>query len=395
MEGVRRRAITVGAVAIAASSLAGLAIAAPVIDRDGKPRPFVVVTSGHSSELLKTFEIKRSAKKSRRVAFTIGPHKLPDPSGGGIIEANGEVTLTTTCVDSSERCIGRPYGYSPRLGMQLLLTGKKGATGGRRTIPISRHVSRTCSQHRPNRNHHCPLVIESSKLRVGKVTDLPCKPSRCRINMVVEASDGKASNGNVIVVGADRPDGRIDQGKGRLNAAVFAKGADRGKARRGSSPVNDRIPMSAEGAGGSRVIFSVKVNHLERGDALLARARQLTDIGHLPYSAFVSNQLIVATQRTATVPHGLARKAISYRGTLSAANGFNCTQGSSALPDTMPEPQGQASARVQRDIVSKKGKPKPLFVNLVSRSFPKLASAGARPSAIVRGGYVEVRRLKR
>jgi hypothetical protein len=152
--------------------------------------------------------------------------------------------------------------------------------------------------------------------------------------------------------------------------------------------------MGSEGSGGYEVTFSVKVNHLERGDALLARARQLTDIGHLPYSAFVAGELIVGTKRTSTAPEGLARKAISYHGTLSAVNGFNCTQGRSgyATPCLLRK---VGLGKVQRDIVNKKGKDVPLFVNLISRSFPKLAGAGSGDAAIIRGGFVEVRKLDR
>ena len=358
-----------------------------------KGRTFGVATTGNSPEKVSTIGIERSAKQSRTVVFTISPHQLPDPSAGGLIEATGEVTLTTTCVDASDRCIGSKYGYSPKVGMRLVLTGKKGATGGRRAVPISGRFERTCSQGRPDRNHHCPLVIEHSKLRVHNVSSLPCKPARCRVNMVVDASDPKAGGGDVVVVGADRPGGEIDKRKGRLNAIVFDRGAPHGTARRGSQPVNATIPMGAEGSGGDKVIFSVKVNHLQRGDALLARARQLTDIGHLPYSAFVSGELIVGTSRSSVVPHGLARKGISYHGTLSAVNGFNCTQGHSGYA-TPCLSRKVGLGKVQRDIVNKKGKDVPLFVNLVSRAFPKLASAGGG-SAIIRDGFVEVRRLKR
>jgi hypothetical protein len=397
MEGKGRAARGAAATALAALALLGAATAVaglPEPPERIKPGAFAPATSGHSSERIETVEIRKSAKKSRRVAFTIGPHKLPDPVDGGLIEANGEVTLTTTCVDSSERCIGRPYGYSPEVGVQLILTGKQNATGGRRSVAISRRVSRTCSQDRPDRNHHCPLVIETSKLRTKHVDRLPCKPERCRINLVVDASDRKARNGNVVVVGADRPGGEIDQSKGRLNAVVFGRGADLGERRRSGDPVNGRIPMGAEGSGGERVIFSVKVKHLDRGDVLLTRARQLTDIGHLPYSAFVASRIIVTNSRKAAVARGRARKGISFRGTATAVNGFNCTQGHSDW-QTPCLTRKAGLARVQRDIETKGGRDRPLFVNLVSRSFPKLASAGAGDSAIVRGGFVEVRRLAR
>jgi hypothetical protein len=391
----RTRAAFATAFLAALSLLATTSLASPfpLVERV-KPGAFAPATSGHNSEKIETYEIERNARRSRSVAFTISPKQLPDPSDGGLIEANGEVTLTTTCVDGSERCIGRPYGYSPEVGMRLILTGKKQGVGGKTSVPISRRVSRTCRQDRPHRNHHCPLVIESSKLRVPDVRKLPCKPARCRINMVVDASDGKAKDGNVIVVGADRPDGGIDQDKGRLNAVVYGRGADRGETRRSASPVSKQIPMDAEGAADQRVIFSVKVKHLERGDVLIARGRHLADISHLPYSAFVSGELIVTTKRDAAESRGLARKTISYRGSMSAVNGVNCTQGRSDYQSPCLTRKA-GLARVQRDVENRKGRDVPLFVNLVSRSFPKLSGSGGGDAAIIRGGFLEVRRLKR
>jgi hypothetical protein len=401
MRGVDGRRSMSGSGALVAAALGALAFLTPAAlaapwstPERVKPGAFAPATSGHNSERIEKFEIRKNPRRSRSVAFSISPKQLPDPTDGGLIEANGEVTLTTTCVDGSERCIGRPYGYSPEVGMRLILTGRKNGVGGKSSVPISRRISRTCRQDRPHRNHHCPLVVESSRLRVPDAGKLPCKPARCRINMVVDASDRKAKDGNVIVVGADRPDGSIDQDKGRLNAVVFGRGTSRGERRRSNSPVNDRIPMDAEGAAEQRVIFSVKVKHLDRGDVLLARARQIADISHLPYTAFVSGELIVTTKRNAASSRGIARKAISYRGSMSAVNGFNCTQGRSDY-STPCLTRKAGLARVQRDVEDRKGRDVPLFVNLVSRSFPKLSGSGGGDAAIVRGGFLEVRRLKR
>ena len=124
------------------------------------------------------------------------------------------------------------------------------------------------------------------------------------------------------------------------------------------------------------------------------RARQIADISHLPYAAFVSGELIVTTKRNAASSRGIARKTISYRGSMSAVNGFNCTQGRSGYA-TPCQTRKAGLARVQRDVEDRKGRDVPLFVNLVSRSFPKLSGSGGGDAAIVRGGFLEVRRLKR
>ncbi len=377
-------------VAVATALLIGCLLPASATS---KPRGFTAATSGNQRERVKKIPIARHAKRSRRVVFTLGPRRLPDLRAGSTLTMSGEVTLTTTCVNHSERCIGKPYHYSPEVGMRIVLTAHKGATGGHGTRPVSRRIHSTCSQRRPNRNHHCPLVVEHAKLRIPKLQKLPCKPKRCRLNMVVDASSRQARHGNVVVAGADRPDGHIDQRKGRLNAVVFRRGADRGRARKSSSPVNSRIPFGSSGSGDKVVVFSAKVAHLDRGDVLLARARQLTDIGGYPFSAFISDQLIVATSRNATAPHGLAKHAISFHGTLGAVNGFNCTQAPSGW-QTPCLSRKAGLGRVQRNV-ERHGHDVPLFVNLVSRSFPKLTSAPAGSSARIAGGSLAVRHLRR
>jgi hypothetical protein len=380
--------------ALGAALLAATAILLSSAAAAGK-RSFIAAQSGHSSERIEAFEIKRDAKSSRRVAFSLSPRKFPDLAKGDRLEVSGEVTLTTTCVDGSSRCIGRPYSYSPRLGARIFVARGKNDTRGRSVKPIGRRVSLKCRQDRPNRNHHCPLVISSAVKRIKKVTSLPCKPSRCRLNLVVDAHHRRAVDGNVVVVGADRPGGDVDQNKGRLNALLTRAGSrPRIESRRTRKRVTSAMPMGSSGSGGHRVIYSVKLPRLRRGDAILARARQLTEIGHLPYSAFIGSELIVATKRSRPRSTGLARRAIANRGNLGAANGFNCTQGSSAFR-TPCLTRKVALGLVKRDVVNRRGRSVPLYVNLISRSFPKRARTGSGDAAIVAGGSLEARRLVR
>lgn len=381
-------------IALAGALLAATAILLVPASAAAK-KSFIAAQSGHNSERIKAFEIKRDAKSSRRVAFSLSPKKFPDPGRGDRLEVSGEVTLTTTCVDGSSRCIGRPYSFSPRLGARIVIARGKNDTGGRRVKPIGRRISLKCRQDRPNRNHHCPLVISSAVKRIKRVTSLPCKPSRCRLNLVVDAHHRRAADGNMVVVGADRPGGEVDQNKGRLNALLTRAGArPRIERRRTKKRVSKTMPMGYSGSGGHRVIYSVKLPRLRRGDAILARARQLTEIGHLPYSAFVGSELIVATKRSRPKPTGLARRVISNRGNLGAANGFNCTQGSSAFR-TPCLTRKVALGVVKRDVVNRRGRRVPLYVNLISRTFPKRTRAGSGDAAIVAGGNLEVRRLVR
>lgn len=383
-----RRRLTGLALAATAGLLAPTLGAAQVQATKG----YVAVSTGHNSELVKTASIERKAHKSRTVAFSLGPRELPDLRAGDLLEASGEVTLTTTCVDNSNRCIGSRYGYSPRLGARIVIAGGKRKTGGKRAVGIGRRVTVTCRQSRPHRNHHCPLVLDERR-RFDRVRELPCRPDRCRLNLVIDAHHRRAGGGDLIVIGADRPGGDVDQDKGRLNAVVRRAGVPTTIKRKvGRNRISRKIPMGGSGSAGHQVSFSAKLPHLRRGDVLSVRAIQRTDIDHLPYSTFISARLIVSTSPKAAKPKGIARRAITYRGNLGAANGFNCTQGSSGYMTTC-KTEKVAVGRVLRDVVNKRGRSKPLYVNLITRSFPKLASSRPGDAAVIKGGKVEVRRF--
>jgi hypothetical protein len=151
--------------------------------------------------------------------------------------------------------------------------------------------------------------------------------------------------------------------------------------------------MGSERSGGKRVIYSVRMPRLDRGDILVARARETTAIGHLPYSAYVSSEVILAGAPNATHPSRLAKRATLLRGRITEANGFNCTQGPSAF-STPCVTKKTGLIVIRRNVVSHRGRPKPLYVNLVSRSFPKLARAGPGDRArIRRAGGLEVKRF--
>jgi hypothetical protein len=122
-------------IALAGALIAATAILSAPATATAK-RSFIAAQSGHSSERIKAFEVKRDAKSSRRVAFSLSPRKFPDPGRGDRLEVSGEVTLTTTCVDGSSRCIGRPYSYSPRLGARIVIARGRNDTGGRRAKRI-------------------------------------------------------------------------------------------------------------------------------------------------------------------------------------------------------------------------------------------------------------------
>lgn len=357
-------------------------------ERSDRKRELIAVSTGRHAELRETVPIANRARAEGRSVLSV---KLPRIRTGDRIRLNGEVTATTTCVEQIARCIGRSYDFTPRIGAQAVLAGRAGAHG-KGTLPVSRRVDLRCEQTRPNRNHHCPLAVEKAGFTVDRLRRLPCKPTRCRLNMILDAHNRNARGGEVVVVGADRPDGSVEGGKARIAAAISRSGARLTSVRRRSTARRTRsLPASFEG--GHRVVYSQKLTNLDAGDVLIVRARQRTAIKRYPY--FVSNQILVTTRRRATDPSRLSRRAVSQSGTVTETNGFNCTPGRSAFRSPCVSRKA-GIVEIKRTPRSKSGKRRALYVNLISRSFPKLAQArGSYPPAkIRRGGSIEVRRLR-
>lgn len=355
------------------------------LKRPGRPMLEGAMTGKHA-ELREVVPVGKHPGQRKRSVLSV---RLPDLERGARVSFNGEVTLSTTCVEQISRCIGRSYGFDPHLRAQVVLAADSADSSRRRTTPASRVTSLTCEQSRPNRNHHCPLVVDAGGFTVDALRDLPCRSDRCRLNLVVDASNKNAGRGQVVVVGADQPNGTVEGGKARLSAAV-SKGAVTIARRHTDQLRTRRLPASFDG--GKEVVYSQRLGKLARGDVLLINSRQVSRIAGLPY--FISDQIVISTRANATEPSALARRAVSRNGTATETNGFNCTLGSSAF--TSPCVGRKAGlAVVERRPQSKTGKRKSLYVNLVSRGFPKLAQARGFPAVeLVDSGFLEVTRLR-
>jgi hypothetical protein len=342
------------------------------------------VTSGNGSELETTVPITKEAGAAPRSVLTLGPRQLPKLHRGDLVKLSAEVQVTTTCVTQSARCVGRPYGFTPRATARIVVADRKRAAKGRRHVAaISRPQSVRCHQPRPNRNHHCVLVFRNVKARLGRHRRLPCALHRCHLNVILGASSHRSAPGNVLIVGADRPDGRIAQDMGRLNAVVIPRDAHpHVQRRRSGRRVSRLLPEGHPGSGGWRVVYSLKLKHLGAGDVIAAAARARTGIGALSYSAYLPSELIIAGNRRSTNPFP---RNVSLNGLVTEANGFNCTQGPSAYR-TPCVTRKAGLALIRRRPLDRHGRPRPLYLNLIQRSFPKLATARPRDAAQVLGG---------
>ncbi len=380
----RRRAI---AATLAFSIWIAPGLAASATAKPQGPPPSVrTVITGKRAELRETVPIASHVGGRTRSVLSV---HLPRLRPGARVSLAGEVGLTTTCVQQIARCIGRSYRFDPHLRARIVLADKPEDTKRSKTIPVSRSVSLTCEQTRPNRNHHCPLVVAGS-FRVRDLGKLPCGPSSCRLNMLVDASNRKARSNQYVVVGSDQPDGSVEGGKARLSAAVSV-GDVKVSRRRTTHRRTKSLPAAFEN--GKKVVYSLRLGNLRKRDVLLVGSRQVSSIQRTPY--FISNQIIVSTRPGSTRPSALARRAVSRTGTATETNGFNCTLGPSAFSSPCTGTKA-GIARIQHVPRGKTGKAKPLYVNLVSRGFPKLIQArgGYPPVHVLDRGFLEVTRIR-
>jgi hypothetical protein len=390
VDGAVTRGVMRGSVASAVLALAlGAARAVEAGEERLRGRPDLdAVTTGNRSELVKSIAIRRRAAPSRTVVMSL---KLPDLADATRLKVVAELTITNTCFERGPRCIGRRYRYSPRVGGQLRLASRRSAAGRRGTVALSDRRSLTCGQRRPDRNHHCPIVFADAAQRVPAPKDAPCRPDDCHVNFVLDAHHTQARPRNRLVVGTDLPDGSVAQDRGRLSAIVLHGGfeprvlqSNVDRPRRRHLPVGSGRRGNRKGERG--VVYSAPVPDVQRGTVISAEARQRLGIGHLRYSAFMGTELILSSRRAATSPGRVVHRSATLHGHLTERSGFNCTQGRSAFR-TPCESHRAGIAELQR-VPRKKGRAVPLYVNLVSRTWPKRTSArrGDRARILPRGG---------
>jgi hypothetical protein len=340
-------------------------------------------TTGNHSELVETIPITRSSKKKvQTVVMSLGPEDLPDFELNDRLLVNAEIQPSTTCVVPGSRCHGTRYRINPFIRARLVLADSAEPTANAIELAPSELVH--CTQRRPNRNHHCPLVFRAADLEILDPGALPCPPDACYVNLLLSADHPKAKPGNKIVLGGDRPNGVVAQDKGRINAiTVRSDAADPTaaidqviRARRGL-PLHPR-----KGGSRKRVIHSVDVPNLGPGDILRATATYRgaqprgkkgsggrRRRGRHAYNAFIGSQLILADTPTSTSPTKAARTS-GLQGELTESNGFNCTQ----RPSGFKRPCFVEKAGAIK-INNNQAGDVHVYLNLVARSKPLLKNA--------------------
>lgn len=380
---VRGRLRSLAIVIVAAAPITALASAAA---SGGAAEPFVrIATTGNGSELVRTLPITRTRGAEKRVVMSLGPREMPDLAAGDRVRVTAEMQITGNCGHPDPRCIGPIYKYAPEIRAALILASDDGATGGPGTLAISGTEREECTQRRPDYEHHCVLVFTRSGFVIGDPSRLPCALDECHINLVADANHPTARAGSLVTVGGLRPDGSIPQDRGRINVVRYRNATAREfvstatEARR-----KRRIPPDLK----RRVVFSKRLDGLERDEQIAVLASFTTDISHLRYAVRTSARVILADSPGATRQGRFVKANASLSGEISENNGSNCTQD-----------EGTCTARkvgvleMRRDAVTASGKPIPLYVNLITVLGPKVKKARGDDRVIVRRGGIEVTRF--
>jgi len=213
------------------------------------------------------------------------------------------------------------------------------------------------------------------------------------VNVIASADHHAARPGNVVIVGADRPDGSIAQDKARLAVLVERGRVPAPRVYTDARAVRKSVPIEPEEKAGRRVTFSLELDDLRKGDVLVAKGQASLSIASLPYNAFVGTRMIVASSPRAVTTSGYAARATTNGGEISELNGFNCTHGPSAYEDPCTT-RKSAIAMIRRSPPTRRGEPKPLYLNLVVAGAPKLAPASDRDRMRVLGGSLRAERYR-
>ena len=388
----RTRAV---AIAVVLASACGLSMPAFGAKGDVEPALIPTLDSRGVNETRQTIPITRSRGARPYVVLSQRVNAAGGLRRGDILRATAEVQLSTTCVLDEPRCVGSRYSYSPRMDTQVVLASSSTATGGGNADPISGVRTKRCNQKRPNRNHHCVFVFDDAVQRVRNAGNLPCPPNGCFLNVIASADHHQAGAGDVVVVGADRPDGSVDGDKARVDGFLERGGVPPPDVEEGGAKMRDTVPITPSGDGGEgqRVVRSLRLEGLQKGDILRISAKQRIGISSVNYNVYIGTRMIIATSPTATRTKGFVGKVISSGGEITEQNGFNCTQGGSTYQDPCNSPKA-ATAYVKRRMPENGGEPKPVFVNLVMTGLPKLTTGGANDKMTVQDGVIRAERYR-
>jgi hypothetical protein len=382
-----------GRLAVAAAAL-GVLVVATSAGAAKAPDLVVLATSADNAELRNAVPIGKRQDARPRLAMSLTPDQFEPIVVGDRLVASGEVQVSTTCVQQEPRCIGRHYDINPKVTARIVLSSAQDAAAP--SIPLSGTTQKLCKQRRPNRNHHCTLTIPSFETTITDLTTLPCAPTACYVNLIVTAANKHAKRGNVVVLGADRPDGTVAQDKGRVNLVQAHAPAPAPSVSASNQLLNPELPLTITDSEKRRVVYSVPIPAPRAGEILTFDASFMTGISAIHFNTFISSRVITAETPVSTDAKGIAKRAIPLKGQATESNGFNCTLGSSGFANPCTVTKAGA-VQFTRDVVDKStGQPATIYLNVLAGAKPLLAekveetdkvSLAATPSGLIVSRY--------
>lgn len=277
----------------------------------------------HDAEQFKTIPIEKDPDRSPKTLITLGPSKVGGFHAGDMVRAQGEFEMTI-CLKAhgpfpQSPCVGKVYGYDPKLTAQLVLSPSTGPSSPR-AVPISRRRSLQCSQHIPGRNRHCLLTVPPAKKRL---TD-DCSP--CNLHLVVSASHPRAKHGHKVTMGSFDDNLSINQNRAglsmlRLRGTTMPEPDETTKILR-------QVKLEPEGQEGERrTIYSLPIRNPRAGDTYWVESKFVARVGHLPYDAAIRNELMLGAHVRSNDPQGVYGPT-EYP-VVSPRNGWTCTKANS------------------------------------------------------------------
>lgn len=356
-----------------------------------KPPKAELATTGNDSELLPAVPISKKPGRRERVVMSLSPDKFDTLAVGDRLRISGEVQVSTTCVKNEPRCIGAPYEFNPTVSTRIVLSS--GREVGDPSFALSTTTKKLCKQQRPNRNHHCTLVIPNTETVISDPAALPCPVDACHVNMILGASNKKARPANRVVLGADLPNGTVKKDKGRLNIVHSRSTVPAPTTLSSHDLVNTSLPLTEGDQERRRSVYSVPLDAPRKGEVIAFDSSFGINIAKLRFNTFVATKVIVATSPTETDPSNLAKSSAPLRANATESNGFNCTLGPSGYSNPCTVFKAGAT-RIIRDVVDDYGLPGTLYLNVVASAKPLLAESvpGAPVATLLPGTGLNVLR---
>jgi len=319
-------------------------VEAPLAGSAGSQSEVRTFSTGDKSELVKTVPIGRKRGGKERVVMRLPADRLGDVRSGDVLSSAAELEVTT-CLDapsgSPDSCVGKVYPFDPHVSAKVVLTDRADQTHGQ---VIGKARDLTCSQHHPNRNHHCVLVLPWREWEADR--DL----QGVSASLVVTAWHSNAKARNKLMIGAHSgSDRQIEQDKGRLSLVRFRPGdTPRVEPKRGKR-VGRKLPIASEGGRPKDVLVrSLRLTNLHAGDEIYVDALSVVKIGSVPYNVLLTSELFTARSKRA--PNGgRTGHYVAPDPEITEQNGFNCTQGRSAHRTPCRRPK-VGVIRIVRDV---------------------------------------------